>query len=886
MTAVIDKPKFETVTRRRSAARVDLAAQWHHGWVPANAEAMRIKAGLIGKNGGFSLNKNGNAPKSGYMVSFDAKHGGVETTISGEVTAEHIAAHQTAVAPMLKSPRNYHGAWKDPESGKTFLDVSRNHRDIESAALHAKEQNQLAIYDVKNGKSITTREALRMAAKAKRDRQLTSDTVTSSNPKLQKTIDIFRGFREDNTAESARRDNVRKEVGVTVASHIRSVEQTYGSDRSKWPKELLAAAAPYDMVARIHYDKIPKVGGHVSRKVPKTVHRHRPHTEKATDDASRDLGRNPTDVLEEVGNRDRSKLAWTNRSKPKKGKSVKRTTQKVSLSNVDLAITPGGRQGDASPLGKKGSKRKLSDYEREVAHALMRKGKSKRDAIKMARGIINHAAATGRWSKGKAKPNVVAGAQASIAQRKSFSNTDTSDIDLGVMGHGILTGTPFTKKGADKQAARDRAFDRAGKGAKWHHGWIPANHAAELIAGSRVRPRTLQGIDRASKRRGTVVGTRPQPGSKYNYVKVKWHDTGKVTEHESLALEVKGAITKQLSLSNDIDLVAKWKHGFIPLNAEAMAIKEHRAKGHGTSSGSSNPLVGHTKYHSDKTRAKLNQNDLRAHAKAHAAAAPRARTHEAAMKHVKEAQASMDEILKRQGAARNRKNFSTRGANATGPKSGKGKKAAIGSKGHDKWSVEHQDTRGEDLAKEDDLSGKKKAAAKAKAAKAREVTHKDDLGDTHTHEVASSGPLGKMAPKELSAELKKAEKAGNTKRVTALKKEKVRRLAAVKAAKSQHDEAAKWVDKHWSELDPKDPKSVSKFLGAVVKIFPAAKSKLWSLKDKNGKISGIKNAEAFKIVLSEVFREFARQISGPILATGIGSIAGTLGIGILKAHGG
>lgn len=86
---------------------------------------------------------------------------------------------------------------------------------------------------------------------------------------------------------------------------------------------------------------------------------------------------------------------------------------------IDLAITPGGRVGDASPLGK--GPRRLSDYEREIAHALIRKGKSKRQAIKMARGLLKKAAATGRWGdKGKASGPVRAGARASIAQRKTF----------------------------------------------------------------------------------------------------------------------------------------------------------------------------------------------------------------------------------------------------------------------------------------------------------------------------------------------------------------------------------------------------------------------------------------------------------------------------------
>lgn len=86
---------------------------------------------------------------------------------------------------------------------------------------------------------------------------------------------------------------------------------------------------------------------------------------------------------------------------------------------VDLAVTPNGRAADASPLGK--GKRKLSDYEREIAHALMRKGVPKERAIPMARGLLKKAAATGRWGDhGKAGARTRAGAAASIAQRKTF----------------------------------------------------------------------------------------------------------------------------------------------------------------------------------------------------------------------------------------------------------------------------------------------------------------------------------------------------------------------------------------------------------------------------------------------------------------------------------
>jgi hypothetical protein len=89
-----------------------------------------------------------------------------------------------------------------------------------------------------------------------------------------------------------------------------------------------------------------------------------------------------------------------------------------------MAITPNGRPGDTSPLAKPGytGPRRTSDYEREIAHALMRKGVPKGRAIAMARGLIRKAAATGRWGDhGKAGAATRAGAAASIAQRKTFS---------------------------------------------------------------------------------------------------------------------------------------------------------------------------------------------------------------------------------------------------------------------------------------------------------------------------------------------------------------------------------------------------------------------------------------------------------------------------------
>jgi hypothetical protein len=280
------------------------------------------------------------------------------------------------------------------------------------------------------------------------------------------------------------------------------------------------------------------------------------------------------------------------------------STRRSSFANTDLAVTPGGRIGDASPLGKPGSKRKLSDYEREVAHALMRKrGIPKERAIPMARGIINN------WAHGhggKVSGAVRAGSLASIAQRKSFTSEQGTVIELAVLHK------------AQRDALPSSAFV------------FPKARAFPI----HDRPHAKAAL-RLAGRKGPAVQAKVRA---------------------AVAKRYPGMVA---SLSNDVDLVmlggesmvmheaeAKWHHGFIPANAEAELEKEHKAKGHGVRSGA-HSLASAKKFHSGSTKAKMTQKDLRDHANQHVAAAKRARTPESTNKHLKEAQSSMDEINRR-----------------------------------------------------------------------------------------------------------------------------------------------------------------------------------------------------------------------------------------------
>lgn len=89
-----------------------------------------------------------------------------------------------------------------------------------------------------------------------------------------------------------------------------------------------------------------------------------------------------------------------------------------------MAISPGGRPADASGLGKPGSARGLSDYTREIANALIRKGMPKSKAIAIAR-----ASEAKRFSHSK-NPAIAAAAVAAVAQDHVLDHRKRGRRDL------------------------------------------------------------------------------------------------------------------------------------------------------------------------------------------------------------------------------------------------------------------------------------------------------------------------------------------------------------------------------------------------------------------------------------------------------------------------
>lgn len=102
-----------------------------------------IESDLL-SNGGASVTIKGNKPKGGFMVSVPGK----EFIVNGKPSEYQIADYIASVKP---ADNEYIGAWYDGTQDRTYLDISENIADIESAVKLGKQNNQLSIYNLDTG---------------------------------------------------------------------------------------------------------------------------------------------------------------------------------------------------------------------------------------------------------------------------------------------------------------------------------------------------------------------------------------------------------------------------------------------------------------------------------------------------------------------------------------------------------------------------------------------------------------------------------------------------------------------------------------------------------------------------------------------------------------
>jgi len=104
---------------------------------------------------GYSVNAENEVPKSGYMV------GGYVPSLVLAGPYEYRVYHTTDAWLT----RNWHffseglgeyfaGVWTDQETGKIYIDISRNIESLDEAIAVGLNFNEIAIWDVENNREI------------------------------------------------------------------------------------------------------------------------------------------------------------------------------------------------------------------------------------------------------------------------------------------------------------------------------------------------------------------------------------------------------------------------------------------------------------------------------------------------------------------------------------------------------------------------------------------------------------------------------------------------------------------------------------------------------------------------------------------------------------
>jgi hypothetical protein len=111
-------------------------------------------------DGGFSVNPITGSEPSGaghYAVSTFPKRGKVFDGAS--ITPDDLYNYMRGNMAVLSKPDAYFGGWRDPETGKVYLDISRVTTDKAQAESLARRYNQIAYFDFGAGASVKVHHA-------------------------------------------------------------------------------------------------------------------------------------------------------------------------------------------------------------------------------------------------------------------------------------------------------------------------------------------------------------------------------------------------------------------------------------------------------------------------------------------------------------------------------------------------------------------------------------------------------------------------------------------------------------------------------------------------------------------------------------------------------
>lgn len=171
-------------------------------------------------NRGTSLDKDGNEMTEGFVVS---PYKGREKVVEGsEITKEQIDEFESANKDLLGKDGHFVGTWFNEKDGKTYIDVMVNEKNLDAAKQIAEENEQLAIYDLKEKKEIPIGEE-------------SGEGFQFYNP-IKKVRDLVAEYREKfgiKTPSGKRIKSVDKERGAKIADAFDEMESNPNDPKVK-----------------------------------------------------------------------------------------------------------------------------------------------------------------------------------------------------------------------------------------------------------------------------------------------------------------------------------------------------------------------------------------------------------------------------------------------------------------------------------------------------------------------------------------------------------------------------------------------------------------------------------------------------------------------------
>ncbi|HZE15266.1 MAG TPA: hypothetical protein VE197_05880 [Mycobacterium sp.] len=135
----LEPSRHRDAVEDRDDESVGLKANMDDRWIGEVINAAR--------RGGFSLHDRiGDAPRSGYMVSVTSQN----IKHISHINADHFRNFVMHHRHLLADPSNYLGGWLDND-GSLYTDISSHKPDFHVAVAKARDNDQLAIYDLGTG---------------------------------------------------------------------------------------------------------------------------------------------------------------------------------------------------------------------------------------------------------------------------------------------------------------------------------------------------------------------------------------------------------------------------------------------------------------------------------------------------------------------------------------------------------------------------------------------------------------------------------------------------------------------------------------------------------------------------------------------------------------